>query len=61
MAKSRIEYLNEEKREHNLRPNKFWKVDIFKPIEENLKETDKGVNPSALMEESEKTEEADDL
>lgn len=34
MAKRRIEYLNEEVREHSLRPNKFWKVDIIKPMEE---------------------------
>lgn len=33
MAKSRIQYLDEEKKEHRLRPNKFWKIDLFKPQE----------------------------
>lgn len=32
MAKRKIEYYD-EKKVHSLRPNKFWKIDLFKPQE----------------------------
>lgn len=53
MAKRRIEYLNEEnRREHSLRPNKFWKIDLFKPQEFEEMQTSKPQEPQEPQEQS---------